>query len=366
MSNLLTMPNELDWHADAEIVTSPEDMKLAPGTRNHWRVPIARRASGELLTMQVHAVTGKRKGPTLALVAAVHGDAISGTRTVMEAISRLDPESLSGTVIAVPVANPIAFESNTRTAGQGMNTDMTNMNRVLPGSRGGWITQKLAAALTEYVLDRADAVVDYHCGGSTSINYVLTIGDGDGPNADYFHFARLMGTDFVFAHEQDPFSGTIDGYMKSRNKLCAVAEQGGDLTPSGWYELSARRIDNFLDAMGMIQAQRTLPEKQLLMRDRYIVRMDHGGIYIPEVEVDALSTLVQGGTLLGRVVDSHSTQTVQEVRAPYDSSAILMMRTNMSRVNPGDYGFIISDAGTGEWIEPPTDWSYSGELSHSE
>lgn len=360
MSNLLTKPTELDWDNVADYATSPDDITLNPGSRGHWRVPITRRASGEDLAMHVHAIRGANDGPTLALVAAVHGDAIAGTRVVMEAVSRLDPSSLSGTVLAVPVANPIAFESHTRTTGQGMNTDMNNMNRVFPGNRGGWVTQKLAAALSEFVLDRSDAVVDYHCGSNTSINYVLAIGDETGPYPDSYHFARLMGTDFVFVHDEDPFSGTIDGYMKSKGKLCAVAEQGGNTLPDGWYELSAKRLDNFLSAMGMIEAPRTLPEKQLLMRQRFIVRMDHGGLFIPEVGVEALSTIVEGETLLGRIVDPHSIETIAEVRAPYEQSAILMMRPTMSRVNPGDYGYIISDASTGEWIDPPTEWTFGG------
>lgn len=358
MSNLLFPPAELDWSAGAEIITSPDDLALAPGSRDHWRVPIARRSSGENLMMHVHGVRGRTDGPTLGLVAAVHGDAISGTRTVMETIERIDPEQLRGTVLAVPVANPVAFESATRTTGQGMNTDMNNMNRVFPGNKGGWVTQKLAAALTVYVLDRSDAVVDYHCGGNTSINYVLTIGDETGAHPDHFDFSRLMGTDFVFSHDQDPFEGTIDGYMKSRGKLCAVAEQGGNVMPSGYYDLAANRIDNFLAAMDMLDVTPTMPDQQLLMYERYLVRIDHGGIYIPEVGVEGLSTIIEGGTLLGRVVDPHSIDTIQEVRAPYEQSAILMMRTSMTRVNPGDYGFIISDASTGRWIDSPKAWKF--------
>lgn len=360
MSNLLFPPTELDWGAEAPIVTNPDDLALAPGERGHWRVPIARRSSGENLAMHIHGVRGKKDGPTLALIAAVHGDAIAGTRSVLDAINRIDPEKLSGTVLAVPVANPVAFESATRTTGQGWNTDMNNLNRVFPGDRGGWITQKLAAALTEYVIDRCDAAIDYHCGGGTSINYVLTIGDADGPYADYFNFARLMGTDFVFAHDKEPYAGTLDGYMKTKGKLCAVAEQGGNNLPAGWYDLQQKRLDNFFDAMGMLQAERTMPEKQLLMRQRYLVRIDHGGLFIPEVGVEALSTIVEGGSVLGRVVDPHANEVIQTIRAPYEQSAILMMRTGMTRVNPGDYGYIISDAGTGEWIDSPTDWKFPG------
>ena len=48
-------------------------------------------------------------------------------------------------------------------------------------------------------------------------------------------------------------------------------------------------------------------------------------------------------------------ETLQEVRAPYEKSAILMSRPGLSRVNPGDYGYIISRADTGEWVDVPKD-----------
>ncbi len=89
-------------------------------------------------------------------------------------MERIDLATLSPeTVVAVPVANPVAFETGTRTTGQGWNTDMNNMNRVFLGAADGWVTQQLAAALSANVLGQLDALIDYHCGANTSINYTL-------------------------------------------------------------------------------------------------------------------------------------------------------------------------------------------------
>src|SRR5687767_13304864 len=117
---------------------------VAPGDRARLRLPVARRSSGEDLAITAHVVRGRTPGPALLLIANVHGDAIFGADAVNTAIARLNPEELAGTVIGVPVANPVAFESGTRATGQGWNTDMNNMNRVFPGTREGWITQKMA------------------------------------------------------------------------------------------------------------------------------------------------------------------------------------------------------------------------------
>ncbi len=357
MSNDLVQPTTLDWDGLATLATTPEDLfKLDAGEVKTWRVPVARRSSGETLAQQVHVARGAKPGPTLGLTAAVHGDAIYGTLIVMEAFKRLDPASLSGTVVAVPVANPVAFESNTRTTGQGWNTDMNNMNRVFPGNAGGWVTQKLAASLASYVLDKCDAVIDYHCGSDTSIDYTLVNGDDTPAKKRVYDYTRLMGTDFLFVHDVDPFVGTIDQHLTARGKLCIVAEQGGNIMPDGFLDLSVQRVRNFLAGLGMIEDAPVLPERQLQMRERVLVRMDHGGLFLPALGIESLARTVDGGTLLGTVVNPHSMEVLQEVRAPYEKSAILMGRPGLSLVNPGDYGYIISRADNGEWVEAPTEW----------
>ncbi len=341
----------------AEVLRNPEDLKKVPrGQRGHFVVPVARRIGGGTIDIHVHVVQGDRPGPTLGLIANIHGDAVYGARIVSTWLERADTD-FAGTVIAIPVANPVAFESATRTTGQGWNTDMNNMNRVFPGDAGGWITQKLAAAVAENFVTQIDAMIDYHCGGGTSIDYTLVNGDQTPEQKRVFDYCRLMATDFIFVHDKDPFSGTIDQYAKSLGKLSIVAEQGGNVLPDGFLELSMTRIDNFMKGLGMKDGEPDFPESQLLMRPpRVLPRIDHQGIYIPVQGVEVLSKVVDGGTLLGQVVDPATLEVVQEIRAPYEKSAICMARTSFGRVNPGDYAFIISDATRAEVIGRPDNW----------
>lgn len=340
-----------------ETLTNPSDLnKVSRGERGHFVIPVAKRVGGQPIGIHMHVVRGDRPGPTLGLIANIHGDASYGALIVSTYLQRLD-HNFAGTVIGIPVANPIAFESATRTTGQGWNTDMNNMNRVFPGDPNGWITQKLAAAIAENFVTQVDALIDYHCGSHTSIDYTLVNGDKTEDQKRVFAFCRLMGTDFVFVHDVDPFAGTIDQYAKSLGKLSIVAEQGGYQLPQGFLDLSMTRIDNFMKGLGLKEGEPDLPETQLLMRPpRVLPRIAHQGIYTPSQGVDVLSKVVEGGTLLGTVSDPATLEVVQEIRAPYEQSAICMARTTFGRVNPGDYAFIISDAGRGEVIGRSDDW----------
>ena len=71
--------------------------------------------------------------------------------------------------------------------------------------------------------------------------------------------------------------------LRDRGKLCIVAEQGGNVMQEGFLELSMERVWNFLRGLKMVEGQPKLPERQLVMRERYLVRMDHGGLFIPAV-----------------------------------------------------------------------------------
>ena len=325
------------------------------GGRRHFELPVAQRASGETLTIHVHVQRGREPGPTLGLVGTVHGDAVFGGYAVMHALSTIGTD-FRGTLVGVPVANPVAFESGTRTTGQGWNTDMNNMNRVFPGNRDGWVTQQMAAVIAEEVIPQLDAVIDYHCGGSTSINYTLVNGDKTPEEKRIFNYCRLMGTEFIFVHDSNPFTGTLDQYARSLGKLVIVAEQGGNVLPDGFLNLSMTRVRNFMKGLGMVDGVPDLPKTQLVMRRRVIPRIKHGGLFVPEHGSDALAKIVPGGTVLGRVYDLHRLELLDEMTAPYERSAVLMARTVMGRVNPGDYAYIIADADSGEEIGPLEDW----------
>src|SRR5437016_5043602 len=61
------------------------------------------------VTLPVLLVRGKGDGKTLVVTAAVHGDEFEGVRAILVVYGELDPAILSGTIIAVPAANPPAF-----------------------------------------------------------------------------------------------------------------------------------------------------------------------------------------------------------------------------------------------------------------
>lgn len=169
---------------------------MSDGTHAAEQVTLARLPSGVELTTTVHTYRGEESGPTLYVQAAQHGREINGTAVLRRFHDRLPLESLSGTVVAVPVANPLTFDRVSYTAPDSIDSVNDNMNRVWPGDESGSLHQRMAARLWEHVED-ADAVVDLHTGSPDMLPHVVYL-EADEPSAA---LARAFGTDLLLAEE---------------------------------------------------------------------------------------------------------------------------------------------------------------------
>ena len=317
-------------------------------------LPVTARSSGETLSIGMHTVTGAVSGPTLGLFSTSHGDEAYAVLVIREVLRRVDPAALRGRILAIPIGNPVAFESFTRTTGQGMNTDKNNMNRVFPGTREGWLTEQMAHVVSTRFVSELDYLLDFHCGGSeTAIDYVLTHAGGGEVGERSRELSRAYGTDLLFEHAAAVHHDTLTDYALSQGIPAVIVESGGSPVAAdpSYLEKYVQGVLNVMIEVGMLDGELVLPKRQYLMRRRVLVRPANGGLFIPEVGFERLGTVVEGGTVLARVISAHSFEEYDVFTAPYEETVMIMMRGELSRVNPGDYAYILGDLSSAEVIE---------------
>ena len=100
-------------------------------------VPVTTMSSGHRVELAVHRLTSGKPGPTMVLFGGIHGDEATGVEAVRRIVQAIDVDALIGTVVAVPVCNPYAYETMTRHTVQ----DGLNLNRIFPGDQKGSLTQ---------------------------------------------------------------------------------------------------------------------------------------------------------------------------------------------------------------------------------
>lgn len=305
------------------------------GSRTMEQVPVTTMASGAEVSLTVHTLKGPRPGPTMLLFGGIHGDEATAVEAVRRIVEAIDVEELSGTVVAIPVCNPYAYETMTRHTVQ----DGLNLNRIFPGDRNGSLTEQLAAVLIE-LQQGADFFIDFHSSGLYStVDYAYVHSGGE-------ILSEAYGTPTLYHHA--PYPGSSSEMMLNAGIPAMVSELGGGGQGTrSFLDRSVEGTLNVLRAVGILSGEVVRPaQPQTVLTTLSTVRPTKGGAFISEHGPDAIGSTVAGGTVLGRVINPHTFAVEEELVAPYDKTIIILAREEYTRCAPGDYGFMVGDAST--------------------
>jgi predicted deacylase len=153
---------------------------IAPGTKSRmWFKAIP----GLLEPVRLPALVarGQFEGRTLLAIAGVHGDEYEGMEAIRLFFDELDPSRMHGSFIAIPIANPFAYEARARVAP--LAVDGANLARVFPGDPASSPSRALAKAILDFVestLTPNDLLIDFHS-GSADVEFASLIGFRDIP-----------------------------------------------------------------------------------------------------------------------------------------------------------------------------------------
>ncbi len=315
------------------------DLSVEPGARGHTRLSVGRLADGHDLSLSVHVVHGVEPGPTLLAVGVVHGEEIFAIDAIRGALNAVDRQRLRGTLLAVPVANPPALASQTRNGP----LDMLDLNRQFPGNADGWLSERIAARLVDLV-DRSDCLL--HIDGGTTdrvIHYTFMKSAGGTVDGEVERLSRAFGLRLLYRGPQA--HGSLTTYAAEKGLPCVLAEIGGGMlyTDPRYLSRATAGVLGVMSALGMGVGEPLTRREQLTLTRRSLIRVPQGGIFHPNVGMEAIDQEVAGDTVLGTVVDPFTLEQVAEIRAPYARSGLLQMRVLPSAVQPGDYAYIIAD-----------------------
>ena len=297
------------------------------------RIPVTRLSNGHDVELVVHVIRGSKDGPKLAMFGGIHGDEPLGTEAVRRVLQQIDPGQIAGTIVAVPVANPYAFEAGKRVTP----ADGLNLNRIMPGDSEGSLTEQLAARLAGILDDGCTHFIDYHSGGTLAcVDY------------SYVHEAGAEMSRAYGCHDHETYEGSATDHALRRGIRSMVSELGGGQYNTEYFLAKAvSGTFNVLRAIGMLDGEMSPQrEDQVVVTTLTVVRPRLGGLLQAEVGADRLGEIIPAGTVLGRVVDPYTFDELQVLSAPYDPTYLVLSRSPVTQVSPGDYGFMVADGAT--------------------
>jgi predicted deacylase len=253
----------------------------------------------------ITTITGTHPGPVLALIAGNHGYEYPPILALQKLRAHIDDGELSGTLILVHVANMPSFLGRTVYFSP---VDGKNLNRVYPGQSDGSVSQRIAYAITREVIEKADYVLDLHCGdGNESLRpYVYQAVTGDAKmDAAVARLVLAFGIDHILVDRSRPKDPAQSLYCSTtaitRGKPAVTIESG--LLGMSDVESVDRIVYGVRGVMRELKMTTGGPppvENPVYLEPSAVIVSPATGILYPLVERDQM---VAKGTVLVRITD---------------------------------------------------------------
>jgi predicted deacylase len=299
-------------------------LTVAPGTRQTGFLPAVELADGSAVSFPLIVVAGARPGPTLYVGAAIHGDEINGIEIVYRVARAVDPTALAGTLVAVPVQNPLGLRNQHRfPLGQLLKSPMDqtppDMWATFPGDRGGNTTERMAAVLHDTVMAHADVLVDLHTpttGGRYAPFAFLPPARCGAIARRAEDLARAFGADFILDAEQGIYvgAGTPHVVAAGRGAVGFGVElgEGGRLEAEA-VERGVRGLTNLLVYLELLPGRLETLGRRTVIRSMTALRCQRGGLLHLHA---ALGSEIAAGQLVATVTNPFG-EVVEAIHAPH-------------------------------------------------
>ena len=303
---------------------------VLPGTKENFRIDIPKGAQDLATFIPVTVVHGAKKGPVLAIVAGVHGYEYTSIIAVNKWIAALEPAQMNGSIIIVRVAHVSAFEERSVYVNP---YDRKNLNRSFPGKEQGTQTERIAWAISENVVAKADFLIDLHSGdgGEWLAPFVGVYG---GPLASNFPLALSVAEAFNFSNIVRYKMNTQQQIDTRRSlnrqgvaeKIPTILVEIGENGSKDKRQVNAmvNGLDNSLAVLGITNldegklAKTSKRQKTQYFDGTRSVPVEQSGLWFPK---DMSGKHFKKGDLLGELKDYFG-NTLELILAPSDGFAL--------------------------------------------
>lgn len=348
-------------------MTVYECIKDLPNEAGHYqiRIPLTTDMDGSPVVLWTHALVGARRGPTLTLLSGLHGSEWLHLQLFRDFVQSFDPEQVSGRILAVPVANTVAFGTLSRSVRD--ESDSPDANRAFPGGAGrrfNWLADQIAEGVASEILPPTDYLLDFHLGiwGVTMGSSVVGTDYSDPVvNKKSFDLSLAFGTPLILAArmvQHWPGPKSAQGYA---GEVCGIPCSGTMLGGAGFdRELEARwlgdnlqGIHNVMIHVGMMKGEIHVPDRYLVYESVQRISPYAGGLLVPVNNVETFGRELIQGEVLGHIISPLTLDVLEELMVPMDGYLSYWARSYPVRPGEWAYAVVPKDHPGTRWIEKP-------------
>ena len=299
------------------------NIKIEEGQSKLVKLSVSRLPSGTDIDIFAHIFRSKKPGPTVLVMAGMHGDEINGVEIVRKSINEGVFDKLKcGNVIAIPLLNVYGFINYSRDVPDGK-----DINRSFPGNSNGSLASRVAKKLTQHILPLVDFGIDFHTGGKSNHNVPqVRIDETIAGNEE---LANVFGADFIIKSKLIPKS--LRKECNKRNMPMLVFEGGESLRlDKNSITIGMNGIKNVLAYKNMLNKSNSVVSKSIVIKDAHWIRASFSGIFESYV---LPSQYVVKGEKLG-IISTPYDNTIKVVKAR--KNGYIYGLNNNPVINQGD------------------------------
>ena len=305
---------------------------LKEGVHNYW-LKAGSNTFGNPIVIPIIIFQGKKKGKTLGLTAAIHGNELNGIAIIHKLKEVINTKKLTGRIIAIPGLNVISVQLDQRRF-----YDDADLNRSFPGKEKGNRNQQYAYTISKKIIPFFDIHIDMHTASFGRVNamYVRAAIKNDTLKV----LAELQQPDIILDSNAVASSGVIS---KSARILRAEATLQGKHSITVEYgnpqvyqkEITERGVNGIRNTLHWLKmyASHQLKDKAQLpiyCKKSYWMYMEEGGFL--EVMVNLKQHIKKGEKIA--IVKNAFGKIIKEYFAP-ENGIVIGKSTNPANMNGG-------------------------------
>lgn len=274
-------------------------------------------------------------GMRITLVAGTHGDEAPWSALAIKQLLQHPISQLKGRIRVIFTANALAAEVNARNSWID-SPNSFDLDSCFPGNPSGSHSERVAAAMMPLLAD-SDVILDLHGGGSWCVNAFVKRFEGSES------IAEDMEAPFITKAPNKP--GGLTSHAKTLGIKVTNIEVGGcSKDEMLWCGRIVKGMERVLYNLGVLSLD-TPPapaKKSIEVGKTEAVRSQLGGIFVPTLREEAVGTVVPAGTEMGKILDLHTLEELEVFTAPYDQTAMMLLRPEICVVEGSALLYVIA------------------------
>ena len=191
--------------------------EIVPGKAVQLNLEVAHLHTRTPIQVPVLVERAKEDGPTLLVMAGLHGDELNGIEIVRRFLRKKLNKPTKGTIICLPIFNIFGFLNLKRELPDGR-----DLNRSFPGSNNGSLAAQFAFHFMKEIAPYCDYIIDFHTGAAQRNNFPqIRCVFSDHESVE---LAKIFNPPFILNSSLIP--KTLRESMVKRNKMLLLFEGG--------------------------------------------------------------------------------------------------------------------------------------------